>query len=126
MEEDIKILEEMKANCIKGMMKGAIYTDEKAERKALAIENLIKGYKEKEADLYAANQSINDQLSIIKDLEEDLMLVYIKGVVDSNEYWKIQIKKKIEEIKNKFGSVNGWDSEFNYAIEVLQEFMEDK
>ena len=48
MEEDIKLLEEMKENCIKGLMKGAIYTDEKAERKALAIENILNRLKELE------------------------------------------------------------------------------
>lgn len=41
MDEHIKMLEEMKTNCIKGMMKGDIYTDVNAERKALAIDNII-------------------------------------------------------------------------------------
>lgn len=44
MEEDIKILEEMKNNCLTKRD----YIDEKAERKAQAIENLINKYKEQE------------------------------------------------------------------------------
>lgn len=87
MEEEIKLLEEMKANCIKGMMKGAIYTDVKAEKKALAIDSIIKGYKEKDDDLYAANQIIGDQLDIIRDLERQIKikdaycnLIYMIGV----------------------------------------------
>ena len=44
MEEDIKILEEMKNNCLTKRD----YIDEKAERKAQAIENLINKYKKQE------------------------------------------------------------------------------
>lgn len=46
MEEDIKILEEMKNNCLTKRD----YIDEKAERKAQAIENLINKYKELEKE----------------------------------------------------------------------------
>lgn len=44
MEEDFKLLEEMKNNCLTKRD----YIDEKAERKAQAIENLINKYKEQE------------------------------------------------------------------------------
>lgn len=74
MDEHIKMLEEMKTNCIKGMMKGAIYTDEKAEKKALAIDSIINGYKEKDADLYSANMIISDQIDIIRDLERKIKI----------------------------------------------------
>ena len=48
-EEEMKqLLKEMQANCVKGMLKGAIYEDEKAEQKAIAIDlalNLIETQK---------------------------------------------------------------------------------
>lgn len=46
--------------------------------------------------------------------------------IRANYVQKSKIKEKIEEIQNKFGNVNGWDSEFNYAIEVLQELLGDE
>lgn len=47
-EEAKEYLKEMKDNCIKGMMKGAIYTDEKAEKKALAIETVLSELEKKD------------------------------------------------------------------------------
>ena len=124
MEEDIKLLEEMKANCIKGMMKGAIYTDEKAERKALAIDNIIKGYREKEESekyLYDAYQDAGKK-----------MFEYAEQLKDSVP--KSKIREKIEELKNEnyqiiLGSEIAFDSEIfknNLKIQVLQELLGDE
>lgn len=43
MEEDIKLLKEMKENCLK---KRTFYIDDKAEKKAMAIDNIINRNKE--------------------------------------------------------------------------------
>ena len=99
MEENIKILESH-INQLKE------FEDE--QELVLALENLIKGYRELKEGCKTC--------VIRDDLHE-----YVENSIP-----KSKIKEKIEEIKNKFGSVNGWDSEFNYAIEVLQELMEDK
>lgn len=58
----------------------------------------------------------NCEIVALKDVE----------ILESKFISKSKIKEKIEEIQNKFECVNGWDSEFNYSIEVLQELMEDK
>ena len=42
LEKAKKLLKEMKDNCIRGMMKGVIYADDKAEEKAIAIETILK------------------------------------------------------------------------------------
>lgn len=106
MEENIKILEEFKT---KGY---ALLLMEYGDRNKtnlkieIAIENLIKGYREL----------------------QDRVIKYEKTLekLQKETIWKSKIKAKIEEIQNKFECVNGWDSEFNYAIEILQELMEDK
>ena len=54
MEEDIKILEEMKNNCLNKRE----YIDEKAERKAQAIENLINKYKEQEKTIQLMSEEL--------------------------------------------------------------------
>lgn len=109
MEEDIKILEEMKANYIKGMMKGAIYTDEKAERKALAIENLLTRYKQLEEN----NKQLEKWLNYynLGDTPEEFEELF--GNVPINDIEKIKkfifqryipkslVKEKIEEVINK-------------------------
>ena len=121
MEEDIKLLEEMKANCIKGMMKGAIYTDEKAERKALAIDNIIKGYREKEESekyLYDAYQDAGKK-----------MFEYAEQLKDSVP--KSKIKEKIEEYKKKIIEAREEDDDckelyYEQEIKVLQELLGDE
>lgn len=130
MEEDIKLLEEMKANCIKGMMKGAIYTDEKAERKALAIDNIIKGYRELEKEyerVRAGRNWLSERISAQIATPE----IFDK-ILEENYIPKSKIKEKIEELNN-------YDSEFcqrvinhnehtltEFVQNILQELMEDK
>ena len=127
MEEDIKILEDYiklikKGYCFDCNELCNIYTTPAFPSGvvALSIENLIKGYREKEADLYAANQTISDQLSIINDLEADLMSVYMKGIVDSNELWRQSIQKKLDIYKDSCNVVD------TLIADVLRDLLEEK
>mgnify|MGYP003291835452 CR=1 FL=1 len=139
-DEDIKLLEEMKANCIKALMKGAIYTDEKAERKARAIENILNRLKEleekktclhcgsKEAayceecyqELIATNaklQKENRELEEIKNSKLDEYLhnnLWICKDLAENYIPKSKIKEKIEELNKKYKEI-----ESNYTEEEL-------
>ena len=87
-----------------------------------------------EADLYAANRSIDDQLSIINDLEADLMSVYMKGIVDSNELWRMRIKQIIKDFKiisdnireQEFPCVSNDLERNDYAVKMLEELLGDK
>ena len=83
-------------------------------------EELLKKLKDIEADLYAANKSIDDQLSIINDLEADLMSVYMKGIVDSNELWRQSIQKKLDIYKDSCNVVD------TLIADVLRELLEEK
>lgn len=93
MEEDIKLLKEMQNNCIKSMMKGAIYTDEKAERKSLAIENILNELERLHTEntnitreLLARTDKLND--SIPKQVIRDKIEFYKRygKVQNSDEY----------------------------------------
>lgn len=77
-------------------------------------------YAEVEADLYAANRSIDDQLSIINDLEADLLSVYMKGIVDSNELWRQSIQKKLDIYKDSCNVVD------TLIADVLRDLLEEK
>ena len=76
------------------------------------LENLIKAYKE---------------------LEEDLTSVYLKGVYDERDKWKIKVKKKIEEIIQNSSHFNmisplNYDKEYyetRFAVDKLQELLEE-
>jgi hypothetical protein len=123
MEEDIKILEEMKKvlwvyyedfkidKDTSSTMK-KIYEKRKAQ--VTAIENLIKGYRK-----------LQDRIIKYEKTLENLQ---------KESIWKSKIKEKIEEIiRNNPKQGEDWDgtdyevtSEEDFAIEVLQELMEDK
>ena len=125
MEEDIKILEEWIEITI-GNRPEWVKSDEILKiidyKQIQALENLIKGYKTQE--------------DIIKDLENDIIAVFKKGIADCNSWWKIKIKEKIEELekaKQKYQEENAIDevycfeiNAYNKAIWVLQELMGDK
>ena len=98
MDEDIRMLEEMKANCIKGMMKGAIYTDVNAERKALAIDNIINKCKmlERQIDIKDAYLSMiwcigfdydgYDTRESLKSLIDELVSFASRGMKNDDEW----------------------------------------
>lgn len=50
----------------------------------------------------------------------------IVGTKREREYWQNKIKKQIEEIDDKRGYVNGWESEFEYATAVLQDLLKEE
>ena len=97
-------------------------------------EELLKKLKDIEADLYAANKSIEDQLSIMNDLEADLLSVYMKGIVDSNELWRKNVKKMIEDFKiisnnireQEFPCISNDLERNDYAVKMLEELLGDK
>lgn len=53
---------------------------------------------------------------------------YIKHLEEKtrNSISKNKIREKIEEIKDKKLNVNGWDSEFEYATEALQDLLKEE
>ena len=117
MEEDIKILEDFKT--VGYTMLLTKYGDRKILNLHLerAIENLIKGYRElKERNIYLVNER--------KKLEELLFM--------SNENYieKSKAKEKIEELKkeltNEITKNDGFAEYREYAIDILEELMEDK
>lgn len=57
MEETIKVLEEIKNDCLGGF---AFYTDKKSEEKAKAIETLLQAYKEDERVIEEMSKKIAD------------------------------------------------------------------
>lgn len=81
MEEDIKILEEMKNNCLTKRD----YIDEKAEIKAQAIENLINKYKEQEKVIDFMIEWIRERSIYGVDSHEKLKDYFKKKVRDENE-----------------------------------------
>lgn len=116
-EEDIKLLEEMKQNCLTKRE----YVDSKAERKAQAIENLINRNRElEERIIYLVNER--------KKLEELLFA--------SNENYieKSKVKDKIEKLEDKIhllrpnASISEMMIEFKNegALEILYELLEEK
>lgn len=60
MQEDIKILEELRKEL-------GLFADGNKIKQGQSIEHLIKAYKEKEADLYSANSIINEQIDVINN-----------------------------------------------------------
>lgn len=78
MEEDIEIVEEMKQNCLTKRE----YIDPKAERKAQAIENLIKGYRELdyalERQIRIKEEEFIPKSKIKEKIEEDAFEVYTR------------------------------------------------
>ena len=135
MEEDIKILEEMKQNCLTKRE----YIDPKAERKAQALENLIKGYRELEE---------NKKLKTIKGFEENIEVSkfgewvgknYIDYKFEYENYQRIladyipksKIREMLEELKeikrvqenNPFTSPV-YIKELEYGIQILEELLE--
>lgn len=102
MEEDIKILEEMKKDIVYDSDED--YDNQIAMRQIQAIENLIKGYRKL-------------QYRVIK-YEKTL------ETLQKETIWKSKIKEKIEEWDKSIKWNNADDC--YYAIRILHELMEDK
>ena len=102
LEEAKKLLKEMQENCIKGMIRGIIYTDEKAEQKSVAIDTVLQALEElqqKEKSRIIGN--INEIK--IKDLEPILKPYYISK------------EKVLEKMKKLDDLANDPKQEYYYA-----------
>lgn len=126
MEEDIKILEEMR----KKMNKTLSHKITKQEFQA--IKNLIKGYRDSENIMENAVKENLELKEYIRDLEEQIdKHVYFETTnpkeIEKNYIPKSKVKEKIQEYKKIEET-----SDFIIAdiiqpkIQVLQELMEDK
>lgn len=129
MEEDIKILEEMKQNCLTKRE----YVDPKAERKAQALENIIKGYREKEESekyLYDAYQDAGKKMfEYAEQLENSIPKSKIKEKIEE----QLEEANDVLEKGNYLDNFNGNKSEQKYYYEgykdatiFISELMEDK
>lgn len=83
MEEDIKILEELRKEL-------GLYANEKQVKQGIALEHLIKAYKEKEEE----NKKLKtEKISYLKELEDR-----------ENKMW--QLKSQIQDLENECVSLH--------------------
>lgn len=91
MEEAIRIVEELQKNENGELLNCWDYGEEAQE----ALKKLLDGYKEKEADLYAANQLVSELLDITRDSvpKEDIreMIDELKLMRDMNKITGVDI-----------------------------------
>ena len=113
--------EELKATRI---MNGTASKEELYERIA-ELEEIEKEHKEE-------NGRLRDK---IKELEEiDLTTVYMDGIYDERDKWKIKVKKKIVEIIQNSSHFNmisplNYDKKYyetRFAVDKLQELLEER
>ena len=125
MEEDIKIIEEMR----KKMNKTLSHKITKQEFQA--IKNLIKGYRDGEDILIKTTKENLELKEYIRDLEEQIdKHVYFETTnpkeIEKNYIPKSKIKEKIKEYKKKIEEKPYDKPIIEIYIRVLQELMEDK
>ena len=91
MDKAIRIVEELQKNENGELLNCWDY----GEEAQAALKKLLDGYKEKEADLYAANQIVSEQIDIIKDSvpKEDIreMIDELKFMRDMNKITGVDI-----------------------------------
>ncbi len=123
MEEDIKILEELKEACIFNLSGFLGMTREKQKRTAYAIENLIKGYRELEENLKIATAMLTKGTYPEKN----------KGDNDFSKQFipKSKIKEKMKKYEWAIESYDSDIADYKQSQDVgswhaLQELMEDK
>lgn len=66
----------------------------------------------------------------VKELEEDLTSVYLKGIYDERDKWIALVKEKIEEINKAYEDSKDENGESQYyypdhTIRVLEELLEE-
>ena len=98
-----------------------------------AIEELLKAYKELkeiEENHRKENGELREQ---VKELEEDLTSVYLKGIYDERDKWIALVKEKIEELKKliteaqkELGSASKEYTIYVYQKDILQELLEKR
>lgn len=140
MEEDIKNLSEIIELCEEEINNNDENVSAILDLTDLkSLRNLIKEYKnlkEIEENHRKENGELREQ---VKELEEDLTSVYLKGIYDERDKRIALVKEKIEELKpiiNKYEKQIENDEETdlsyeeirNYAcrIQVLQELLEKR
>ena len=132
MEEDIKNLSEIIELCeeeINNNDENASAILDLTDLKSLR--NLIKEYKnlkEIEENHRKENGELREQ---VKELEEDLTSVYLKGIYDERDKWIALVKEKIEEINKAYEDSKDENGESqyyypDYTIRVLEELLEKR
>ena len=130
MEEDIKTLEEL----LKASKENDMYEGNKYFK---SLEYFIKEYqdlKEIEENHRKENGELREQ---VKELEEDLTSVYLKGIYDERDKRIALVKEKIEELDRKITYIEsqytngGQNCNSNYLSalyqkQVLQELLEER
>ena len=144
MEEDIKILEEIVDiyyNCAGNKEQDYDMRVDMGfmKKEAQALENLIKGYRDSENIMEDAVKENLELKKYIRELEEQIdKHVYFETTnpkeIEKNFIPKSKIKEKIEEYKQEMKEIRAkekgliWNHrlhKLDYAIQVLQELMED-
>ena len=132
MEEDIKNLSEIIELCEEEINNNDENVSAILDLTDLkSLRNLIKEYKnlkEIEENHRKENGELREQ---VKDLEEDLTSVYLKGIYDERDKWIALVKEKIEEINKAYEDSKDENGESqyyypDYTIRVLEELLGDK
>ena len=124
MEEDIKTLEEL----LKASKENDMYEGNKYFK---SLEYFIKEYqdlKEIEENHRKENGELREQ---VKELEEDLTSVYLKGIYNERDKWIALVKEKIEELNKAYEDSKDENGESqyyypDYTIRVLEELLEKR
>ena len=132
MEEDIKNLSEIIELCEEEINNNDENVSAILDLTDLkSLRNLIKEYKnlkEIEENHRKENGELREQ---VKDLEEDLTSVYLKGIYDERDKWIALVKEKIEEINKAYEDSKDENGESqyyypDYTIRVLEELLEKR
>ena len=132
MEEDIKNLSEIIELCEEEINNNDENVSAILDLTDLkSLRNLIKEYKnlkEIEENHRKENGELREQ---VKELEEDLTSVYLKGIYDERDKWIALVKEKIEEINKAYEDSKDENGESqyyypDYTIRVLEELLEKR
>ena len=132
MEEDIKNLSEIIELCEEKINNNDENVSAILDLTDLkSLRNLIKEYKnlkEIEENHIKENGELREQ---VKELEEDLTSVYLKGIYDERDKRTALVKEKIEEINKAYEDSKDENGESqyyypDYTIRVLEELLEKR
>ena len=132
MEEDIKNLSEIIELCEEEINNNDENVSAILDLTDLkSLRNLIKEYKnlkEIEENHRKENGELREQ---VKELEEDLTSVYLKGIYDERDKWIALVKEKIEELNKAYEDSKDENGESqyyypDYTIRVLEELLEKR
>ena len=132
MEEDIKNLSEIIELCEEEINNNDENVSAILDLTDLkSLRNLIKEYKnlkEIEENHRKENGELREQ---VKELEEDLTSVYLKGIYDERDKWIALVEEKIEEINKAYEDSKDENGESqyyypDYTIRVLEELLEKR